>query len=85
MTDKNVITVGSLIGITVTCGVPSDAAIMTDSGWECDATEVNLVYYNAKTKVLMLTREYGNYEQYADSDDWKLLWKHPEVKLESEE
>lgn len=76
------ITVGTLIGIGVMDGVDSDAEIMTDSGWEVDETEVNLIYYNAKTKVLMLTRKYGNYKRYEKSDDWKLIWKHPEIELE---
>ena len=41
-----------------------------------------MVYYNAKTNVIMLTRKYGNYETYEDSDDWKLLWFHPDLVKE---
>ena len=76
------ITIGELIGIVVMGNIDSVAMIMTDSGWECSETEVDLVYYNAKTKVLMLTRKYGNYDTYEESDDWKLVWRHPKIKIE---
>lgn len=33
------ITVGFLIGLLIGNGINSKAAIMTDSGWECDETE----------------------------------------------
>ena len=75
MSENNLfnINVGTLIGIFINNQIDKNAVIMTDSGWECDETEVNMVYYNAKTNVVMLTRKYGNYETYEDSDDWKLL------------
>lgn len=71
------ITVGVLIELLTSNGIDPKAAIMTDSGWECDETEVDAIYYNSKTNVLMLTRELGNEYVYADCDDWELLWKHP--------
>lgn len=80
------INVGTLIGIFINNQIDNDAVIMTDSGWECDATEVNMIYYNAKTNVIMLTRKYGNYDTYDDSEDWKLLWAHPDlVKVNNKE
>lgn len=30
--------------------LPSDVFIETDSGWECDATEVNTAYYSSQKK-----------------------------------
>ena len=84
MSENNLfnINVGTLIGIFINNQIDNNAVIMTDSGWECDETEVNMVYYNAKTNVIMLTRKYGNYETYEDSDDWKLLWFHPDLVKE---
>lgn len=67
-----------LIGIIINFNLPSDSEIRTDSGWECDDTEVDMVYYNSKTKVLMLTRRLGNYDTYEENEDWKLLWKSKE-------
>lgn len=76
------ITVGVLIELLISNGIDSKAAIMTDSGWECDETEVDAIYYNPKTNVLMLTRKFGNEQAYADCDDWELLWKHPKYYTE---
>ena len=73
------INVETLIGIFINNKIDSNAVIMTDSGWECDETEVDMVYYNSKTNVVMLTRKNGNYDVYEDSDDWKLLWIHPDL------
>lgn len=76
------ITVGVLIELLISNGIDSKAAIMTDSGWECDETEVDAIYYNPKPNVLMLTRKFGNEQAYADCDDWELLWKHPKYYTE---
>ena len=59
-------------------GIPEDAELRSDSGWECSDTEINMIYYNSKTNVLMFTRKYGNYDTYDDSEDWKLLYKENE-------
>ena len=84
MSENNLfnINVGTLIGVFINNQIDNNAVIMTDSGWEYDETEVNMVYYNAKTNVVMLTRKYGNYETYEYSDDWKLLWIHPDLVME---
>lgn len=55
--------------------IPEDAKLRSNSGWECGDTEIDMVYYNSKTNVLMLTRRWGNYETYEESEDWKLLYK----------
>lgn len=53
MSDNNLfnINVGILIGIFINNQIDNNAVIMTDSGWECDETEVNMVYYNDKKKM----------------------------------
>ena len=60
--------------------IPYDAELRSDSGWECSDTEIDMVYYNYKTNVLMLTRKYGNYDTYEESEDWKLLYKKEETE-----
>lgn len=74
--NPNTITVGNLMGLITANNIDEHATVMTDSGWECDETEVDMIFYNPKTKVLMFTREYGNALVYEESDDWKLLWKY---------
>ena len=63
------ITVGVLVGLLICNGIDLKAAIMTDSGWECDETGVDAIYYNSKTNVLMLTRKLGNEHVYVNCDD----------------
>lgn len=60
--------------------IPEDAELRSDSGWECSDTEIDMVYYNSKTNVLMLTRKYGNYDTYEKSEDWKLLYKEEKTE-----
>lgn len=51
------ITVGVLIGLLIGNGIDSKAAIMTDSGWECDETEVDAIYYNPKKPMYLCLPE----------------------------
>ena len=44
-----------------------------------NAIDVEVIMIKMKElRVLMLTRKYGNYETYDDSEDWKLLYKENE-------
>lgn len=55
--------------------LPSNVFIETDSGWECDATDVNVAYYSSQKNVLVLTRKpQGNYENYEASPKWKRVF-----------
>lgn len=36
--------------------IPSDVTLMSDSGWECDATEMNGVWYNPESRVIVFTQ-----------------------------
>lgn len=55
--------------------IPSDAEMMSDSGWECDATKMNGIYYNKNKNTLVFTQEHNEYTYYAEhADEWKLLY-----------
>lgn len=55
--------------------LPSDVFIETDSGWECDATEVNTAYYSSQKNVLVLTwKPQGNYKYYEESPKWECVF-----------
>lgn len=55
--------------------LPYYATIETDSGWECDPTGVNRVFYNKEENVVVLTRKpFGNYEKYEKSEKWECLF-----------
>lgn len=50
--------------------IPLDADIQSDSGWECDATDVDGVYYNQVTNTIVLTQEVFIGDDYHDAKDW---------------
>ena len=62
-------TFGQLYNIIVDNNIPDDAHLMSDSGWECNATEMNGVYYDKFKKLIVFTQEgeppntLGNWKQ----------------------
>lgn len=52
-------------------GIPHDSEIMSDSGWECDATDVDGIYYNIITDVIVLTQ--GECDKYENNLEWVRL------------
>lgn len=60
-------------------GIPYDVKLMSDSGWECDATDMDAIYYNKSTNTLIFTQS-GNvgYTSYDDDDAWEILYKKGE-------
>lgn len=66
--------------------IPEDVALMSDSGWECDATDINKVFYCEEANAIIFTSEYDSEEDVATHGHnqdigkyWKLLraWKGP--------
>ena len=41
--------------------IPSSVKLLSDSGWECDETEMDGVYYNRDKNVIIFTQG-GSYE-----------------------
>ena len=50
--------------------VPQDAKIMSDSGWECSATNVNGLYYNAKQNTVVLVQFVAENSKYLKKKGW---------------
>lgn len=44
--------------------IPKNVHLLSDSGWECDATEMCGVYYNEKQNVIIFTQEISKYQEY---------------------
>lgn len=60
--------------------IPEDATLMSDSDWECCATDTVGVYYRAEDNTIVLTQDYDN-RFYDSSPCWvKLKEKESEVK-----
>lgn len=36
--------------------IPENARMMSDSGWECDATDMNGIYYNPIENIVVFTQ-----------------------------
>ena len=63
-------TVGELINIFRQNNIPNDATLMSDSGWECCATDVDGVYYNKLKNIVVFTQDINTYSSYYESNDW---------------
>lgn len=65
-----------LQNIIETNNIPKDVKLMSDSGWECDATEMSAAYYYQKGNVVVFTQRLNvGYTPYDDDPDWTLLYR----------
>jgi len=44
--------------------IPEDAYLMSDSGWECNATDIDGVYYNRESNTIVFRQDINKYESY---------------------
>ena len=44
--------------------IPKNVHLLSDSGWECNATEMSGIYYNKKLNVIIFTQKISEYEIY---------------------
>jgi hypothetical protein len=54
--------------------IPDDAKLMSDSGWECGAANMNGIYYNRDENVVVFRQRPSKYDKYFENPDWKLLY-----------
>lgn len=64
--------------------IPHNVRLLSDSGWECDETEMDGVFYNASENTLVFTqgdqKSYPYYDgttigyQIEENKKWKLLY-----------
>lgn len=52
--------------------IPKNVTLLSDSGWECYATDMNGIYYAPKANIIVFTQD-GYEESYHEDDEWKLL------------
>lgn len=59
--------------------IPYSVKLLSDSGWECGATDMDAVYYNKTDNILVFTQS-GNigHTKYDDDPNWTLLHKKGE-------
>ena len=73
-------TVGKFVQILKENSIPEDAVMLSDSGWEWCATDMDGVYYNKVTNEIMFTQTGCRYEDYYDNPAWQLLHSDEENK-----
>ena len=67
-------TVGRFAQIVKENNIPEDAIMLSDSGWECSATDMEGVYYNKEKNKLVFTQDGNKYDyRYYDDPLWQLL------------
>lgn len=44
--------------------IPKNVELLSDSGWECDPTQMDGVYYNARMNRIIFTQSCSEYEVY---------------------
>lgn len=59
--------------------IPEDVHLLSDSGWECNETEMNGVYYNKSENEIVFTQHGDEYDRpYHESNEWKNIHKEEE-------
>lgn len=69
--DSNYLTFEKLSNIIEKYNIPKDVHLMSDSGWECDATEMNGILYNEKENIIVFKQDTEYLENYYNN--WKIL------------
>lgn len=55
--------------------IPEDTTLMSDSGWECGATDMDGIYYNKKLNVVVFRQDIDSKfeREYTEEKGWKVL------------
>lgn len=53
--------------------IPKNVKLWSDSGWECNPTDMDGVYYNEKENHIIFTQSFSEYETYENDKDYKEL------------
>ena len=54
--------------------IPLSVRLMSDSGWECNETDMDGIYYNKKLNVIVFRQDISEYEtKYTKENGWELL------------
>lgn len=64
-------TLGEVKRIFEQNNIPDSAKLMSDSGWECDATDMDGIFYSRAKNVVVFTQDYNNRDYSAPA--WECL------------
>ena len=61
--------------------IPKDVHFISNSEWECDATEMDGLHYNRESNTIVFTQD-GYNRDYEKSDKWEILYTPNLIKFE---
>lgn len=53
--------------------IPNNALLLSDSGWECSATEMDGIVYNSNLNVVVFLQNNEYIDKKYNNKDWKLI------------
>ena len=56
--------------------IPYDVKLLSDSGWECDATDMDGVYYNSESNIIVFTQYASKFDCYQKDNKWKMIYSN---------
>lgn len=54
--------------------IPEDVRLTSDSGWECDATDMDGVYYSESRNEIVFTQEGGSFDRVRKDEDFVMIY-----------
>ena len=70
-------TIEKLEEIMTEYDIPKNVKIMSDSGWECDPTDMDGIWYNSELNLIIFTQHYYKFyvedlgrKNYGNEEDW---------------
>lgn len=54
--------------------IPKDVELISNSGWECNATDMNGVYYNRKDNLIVFTQDGEENDDEFYDPEWELIY-----------
>lgn len=67
-------TIGEFSKLIKDNNIPEDVTMLSDSGWECSASDMDGVYYNEKQREIVFTQSGDEYEErYYGKEGWRLI------------
>ena len=70
----NKLTFKELNNIIEKYNIPKDVILMSDSGWECFATDMLGIYYNKTKNTIVFTQYFFNNPLYPNEEGWEKLY-----------
>lgn len=53
--------------------IPSNVELLSDSGWECNETDMDGVFYNQKENHIIFTQQFEYSYQYSENKEYQKL------------